>query len=458
MKQLEFSDFPPSTDKKIQASLSVCRKEGVMAQVMIVITDYYFTPFALFLGATSQQIGLLVALPQLAGSISQLAAVKAVKLYGSRLRFLIFGVGAQAVGLIPLALLAFITLPERMGIFIFLAVIYRLLFTLIGPAWGSLVSDYLPENKRGGYFGTRAQLLGITGIASVISCGLILTFFKHWNLALGFFLLFAAATGFRFASLFYMSKMADLPMKFTPEGHFTLWEFLRRYKESNFVKFVFFVAGITFTTMIAAPYFSVLMLRDYHFSYFNYMLVQLGGMTVGMISFPIWGRHADVVGNAKIIKITSLFIPLIPILWLLNRSLIYIIPVEMMSNFAWGGFNLCVTNFIYDAVSPEKRVRALGYFNLLNGLAIFLGAAIGGFLADRLPPLWGLPLYSLLLISGLARLAVVAGFSNQFKEVRKTARPIRSSELIYSVVGIRPFIGQTRDLGNLSPIRKEWLK
>ncbi len=452
------AEISPISDKKIEDSLVVCRREGVMAQVMIIITDYYLTPFALFLGAGPQQIGLLVAMPQLLGSISQLGAVRLVQMYGSRLRFLLFAVATQGFGLIPLAFLAFIPLPERIGVFIFLAVVYRVLFTLIGPAWGSLVSDYLPEEKRGSYFGTRAQLLGITGIASVIVCGLTLTFFDHFHLATGFFLLFIAAAIFRLTSLFFMSKMADIPLKFSSESHFTFWEFIKRFKESNFVKFVFFVAAITFTTNIASPYFNVLMLRDYQFSYFKYMLFQLSGMTVGMLSFPVWGRHADVVGNAKIIKFTSFFVPFIPLFWLFTNNFLLLLIIEMMSNFAWGGFNLCVTNFIYDAVSQSKRVRALGYFNLVNGLAIFSGAALGGFLADRLPPLRGHTLLSLFLISGLARLLAVLFLGRTFKEVRKSTRPVKSSELIYSVVGLRPFIGETRNLGTLSPIRKEWLK
>lgn len=448
----------PQTDPKITQSLSICKKEGIMAQVMIIITDYYLIPFGLFLGATPQQIGLLVAIPNLTASLSQLGAVRAVRLYGSRLKFLVYGVGTQAALLIPVGFLAFSPFKGRMAVFIVLVTLYRILFTLIGPAWGSLVSDYLPENKRGGYFGTRNQLLSITGIFSITTWGIMLQFMKKWNASLGFFIMFFAASAFRFASLYYMSRMTDLPFKLSKESDFSFWMFIKRFRESNFVKFVFYVASITFTTNLAAPYFSVIMLRDFHFSYIQYMTVQLAGMSMALIAFPIWGKHADVVGNAQILKITSLFIPLIPILWLFSHNLIYLVLIEMMANFAWGGFNLCATNFIFDSVSPEKRVRALGYFNLINGLAIFFGASLGGFLADKLPPLFGFSLYSLFLISGLGRLFSLLIFSRHFKEVRTSIRQVSSSDLIYSVVGIRPFIGGNRDLSHIPPIHKDWLK
>jgi hypothetical protein len=239
--------------------------------------------------------------------------------------------------------------------------------------------------------------------------------------------------------------MVDLPFKPTTESEFTFLMFLGRFKESNFVKFVLYVSSITFATHLAAPYFSVYLLRDLRFSYLGYMSVHLAAVASGLVAFPIWGKHADVVGNAKILKITSLLIPLIPLLWLVSKRFVYLTGVEFFAGFVWGGFNLCTTNFIYDAVSPEKRVRCLGYFNLINGMAIFGGASLGGFLADRLPLLWGFSFLSLFLLSGLLRFLAHFFLSRHFREVRESARKVSSVRLFFSVVGIRPLAGLNRE-------------
>lgn len=431
--------------KKIRGSLEVSWKEGIPAAVMLGIMDYYLVPYGLFLGASTLQIGFLVALPHLLASLAQLLAVRVVQLAGSRLHFLARGAALQALILLPVALLSFFPFPGRIEALIMLMTAFRIIGSWIGTAWGSLMSDYLPAERRGHYFGWRSQVVGVAGFVGVALAGILLFLMKDIFQALGFFSLFLAAALFRFISSYLLSKMVDLPLKPTTESEFTFLMFLRRFKESNFVKFVLYVSSITFATHLAAPYFSVYMLRDLRFSYLGYMSVHLAAVASGLVAFPIWGKHADVVGNAKILKITSFLIPLIPLLWLVSKHLFYLAAVEFFAGFVWGGFNLCTANFIYDAVSPEKRVRCLGYFNLINGMAIFGGASLGGFLADRLPLLWGFSFLSLFLLSGLARFLAHFFLSRHFQEVRESAQKVSSARLFFSVVGIRPLAGLNRE-------------
>src|SRR6266700_3818356 len=93
-------------DLKIQRSLTACWRDGVAAQVMVGIIDNYLIPFGLLLGATNQQIGYLVAVPNLLSSFVQLGAVAAVQTIGSRLKLLLRGVFLQAAFLVPVGFLA----------------------------------------------------------------------------------------------------------------------------------------------------------------------------------------------------------------------------------------------------------------------------------------------------------------------------------------------------------------
>ncbi|MBI4431048.1 MAG: MFS transporter [Candidatus Omnitrophica bacterium] len=399
-------------------SLDISWKEGIPAMAMISITDYYFIPLALFLGASMHQIGFLVAFPHFLASAIQLFAVRLVNLLGSRLRFLVHGALLQGLLFIPIALLPLVPFSHRIELFIFLVVLFRMSGNLIGTVWGSLTSDYLSPEERGKYFGWRAGVTGIAGIFGTVFGGILLYVLKPVSESLSFLVLFSITGAMRLISARLMSKMQDIPLKGHREDDFTFIQFLRRFRESNFVKFVFFVSSVTFATNLAAPFFSVYMLRDLKQSYLLYMLVHLAAVTSSLIAFPVWGRHADVVGNVKVLRITGLIIPIIPLLWLFSTHFAFLICVEFIAGFAWGGFNLCSVNFIYDAVSPEKRVRCLSYFNLINGLAIFLGATLGGYLADRLPPLAGYPLRTLFAISGLSRFFSYLLLFGKFQEVR----------------------------------------
>ncbi len=435
-------------------SLNLSWKEGLPAATMQSMVDEYLIPFALFLGASPLGVGFLTAVPNLLGSFSQFFAVHVVQLLGSRLRFLTRGATLQAALLLPVAGLAFMTGSRRLLVLIVLISLFRIIGSLIGTVWGSLMSDYLKPEERGKYFGWRSSLAGFANIAGIILGGVFLFIFRETSIAFGFALLFTLAALARFLSAILMGRMEDLPQQKNSGDTFTFFMFLKRFRESNFVKFVLYVASITFATNIAAPFFSVYMIRDLHFNYLVFMFVHLGAMTAGLFSFRIWGRHADSVGNARVLKLTSFLIPIIPVLWIFSSNLIYLFTIEVFSGFVWGGFNLCTLNFVYDAVSPGKRIRCLSYFTFINGIATFAGAITGGYLAENLPPFLGSRILTLFLLSAGLRALSHFILSKKFHEVRTTPKKVSSVELFFSVVGIRPVLGLGRDWGFMASLRK----
>ncbi len=110
--------------------------------------------------------------------------------------------------------------------------------------------------------------------------------------------------------------------------------------------------------------------------------------------------------------------------------------IQIFSGFFWAGFNISVSNFIYDAVTPAKRSRCIAYFNVVNGTSIFLGAVLGGKLALILPAFNGYKLLTLFLVSGILRI-IPAGLSFIIKEVRPVHK-MRNREIFYYITGFRP--------------------
>ena len=155
-------------EAKVQQSLTACWKDGAAAQVMGSIMDTYTLPLGLLLGANNVQIAALVAIPNLLASLAQLAAVGAVTRAKSRLSWVVRGVAIQAVMLVA-AWVCSHCCPDHGEFNLLIAgiTIYKILNSAVGPAWGSLVSEYLPPDRRGDYFGWRSRVLGITSISTL---------------------------------------------------------------------------------------------------------------------------------------------------------------------------------------------------------------------------------------------------------------------------------------------------
>ena len=237
----------------------------------------------------------------------------------------------------------------------------------------------------------------------------------------------------RFISWHFLRKINEPHLPNT-QAKFKLSRLLKEARFANLRKYTIFVAGINFATNLAAPFFVVYMLRELGFNYVTYMVV-IGCATLGnFLSLSFWGSYADRTGNRRVLMLTSLLIPLIPLLWAINHNLYFLIPVQLLSVFAWAGFTLASANFLYDATPAEERVACISCFNVANGLALSLGAFIGGYLATHLPPFHNSSILTLSILSGLLR-ALVTAVILRFKEVRhiKEIKPGKSTSIKWDI-------------------------
>ncbi len=428
-------EIPELSEEQLkEKTKKICVKEGVAATLMTGAGSNYITPYALAIGASSTQIGLLTSIPSLLGNLSQLLTPKFIEKF-SRKTIIIVSVFLQALMWIPMILAGYLFFYNgfEKGASANLLILFFTLFTIFGaflsPAWNSLVKDVVTKNC-GDYFGRRHRILGAVSLAVFILSGIFLSYFEGVNLIfVGFFILFDVAFFSRLVSGFYLTKYYEPKLKLEKGYYFTFWQFIKKIPQSNFGKFTVFVSLISLGTSIASPFFSVYMLRDLKFNYSAWMIITVSGSLSTFLFVRLWGKFADRFGNFRVLQFAGMFIPIIPIAWFLSPIIakisfpvlmIYLFSIEFISGFVWGGFNLSALNFIYDAVTRERLALCIAYYNVLNGVGVFIGATLGGILAatDRLQ-LFGLSsLLTVFLISGVVRLMVYTMMMPLVKEVR----------------------------------------
>jgi MFS family permease len=429
-------------DHRENTNLKTSYVKGLFAVCMTGFTQEYFIPFFLLIGGTTQQVGILNALSNLFSSLIQSLSADFTHKVQSRKNVISLFILCQTLTLAAMGFLSFLkwNLPL---LFIVVAVLFSTFGAAVIPCWVSWLSDLVRSQRRGEYFGWRARNLGLATIGISLFTGLFLHHMADINLYLGFTIVFTAAFVVRFLSWLTLHKIQEPPLGYNKEDQFSFWDFLKRYKTSNFVKYVFFVSALNFSVNLSAPFFAPFMLHNLYFNYFIYTLVNTAAPLTVYLTIRRWGKHADIVGNIKVIKIISPLFGLIPLLWALNHHPVYLIIVEIFAGFLWAGFNLCTSNFIMDAVTPEKRTRCLSYFTLVNGIALFAGAMIGGELLSVLPPIFGHKILTLFIISGILRFLVGIFLPASIKEVRHV-KSVSSQELLFSMIGVKPFIGIDR--------------
>ena len=157
----------PLNRLEVLRGLRISVWEGSFASVWLAMTTGAFlTGYALWLGADSQTLGLISAIPTFA-ALAQIIS----SFYGERLRArkaftAWFTLSGRALWL-PILLLPLV-LPHAQTLLWFL-VLYTLSYVLLNiplPAYFSWMSDLVPPDHRGRYFGRRNMIIGIVALVA----------------------------------------------------------------------------------------------------------------------------------------------------------------------------------------------------------------------------------------------------------------------------------------------------
>jgi MFS family permease len=417
---------------KIEKAKKISIYEGSSCGIMDGFGTRYITPYALVLKAPNYAIGILSSLPALLGNLGQLLTLRLMGKH-SRKKVVFTVVLLQTLLWLPIIAIGlsyyYLNISSTLAIFL-LIFIYTLLTGFgnsASPSWNSWMKDLVTTNK-GSYFGNRNRIINIITIISMLIAGIILNFYETFNPILGFSIIFFIAFLGRLVSTFFIYRQYEPEFKFEDKYYFNIFEFTKKIYKNNFGKFVIFVSLISLGTAIASPFFSVFMLKELDFDYLSYTIIILTPIVSTIIFLPFWGRYGDKVGNVKVMKITGLFIPLVPIPWILSIFILrsslsslllpYLIFFELFSGFIWAGFNLSAANFLFDAVSRQRMAICAAYYNFINTIGTFIGASLGGIIASINFNLAISSLIIVFILSTIIRFVFYLLMIKKIKEVR----------------------------------------
>ena len=121
-------------------------------------------------------------------------------------------------------------------------------------------------------------------------------------------MIFGGAMLFRMVSWYFLSRMYDPSLSNVKRDSLT--DIARNIGSSNLGRFTLYVSLMNFATYVAGPFFAVYMLRDLRFDYLTYVVVIATGALANLMFLTFWGKRADRAGNIKVLRITSIFVPL----------------------------------------------------------------------------------------------------------------------------------------------------
>lgn len=358
--------------------------EGVPAIIMLTLLGGPFlTGYLLYLGATSEQIGIVLAMTTFVNFIQIFVAFLMQKMKNRYWPFVITGalhrVLWASTGLIPFIF------PKDLWVAVYI-ILYTLAFVAnaaVGVMWTSLVGDMVPAGVRGRYMGIRNTILNALGSIALFVGGQILDAYPGEK---GFTILFTIIGIFTVLNIIGFINYPRIPMEKSTEVHF-IPMLKKPFQDRMFLRAVLFLAAWLFLQGVTVPLFSYVMLDILHISYKWVSTITVVQTIFMMISLYIWGNLNVRYSNKQLLLCTLPIIACSCLSWGLIAvlpTIVVLFLVHILLGVGTGGFNQLAFNFIIGDTPKSERPMFIGVYSALTGFAAFLGPLLGGWLYKQM--------------------------------------------------------------------------
>ncbi len=402
--------------------------------------------YALQLGATNVQIGLMSTIPMLCIGV-QLGTAALIERGVNRRRLTVVASLLNVAFWLPVILIPFVApaAPTSVKVGFLIAALTAITFFayVAGNARGSWVGDLIPARFRGTFFGRAAMYAGIVASLFAIGEGAFLDVVKRHGMA-AYSLLFGFGIVFGVAGALLFLPQADIPAPRHKDGS-NLPRLVRETLTNRALLMVILFAVLWSLQAIAGPFYVTYMLRDLGMPFLGIGIINAFLMLAFLLSSPLWGRAVDRWGCRPVLTACATALGALQFVWLwldTAHAVYLVVPVaNLVAGVSVGGVSVALNTLLYKVTPTRGRSVQLAIYSIVVVLAAAPLPSLGG----HLPAWFG----GLHLPADLRLTFYAAGFFMLLSAL--VARRIHEP-------GARPARDMLRDLGaqGLAPILRWW--
>ena len=344
--------------------------------------------YAVRLGASSSDMGWLQSSTNLSNNVMQIFWGRLSDRTRRRIPFIVFGSTILSVLWIPMI---FVTNATQL---IVLFAVQALVGSMATPAWTALIGDLVPSLKWGRANASINLWAAVGSVAATMMSGMLMIWIGGSIHQMLFIPLIVASISGMASSLVMLRIREEKngeKLKLKENLTSDIAHILSHVRRTpRFFRYCYVDATFQFFMSIAWPIFSITEIRVLNASMLQLALLSVG-QTVVRIVFQGWaGKLADTLGRKPLLIFFRAGLVTVPLAYALAPDANTLIVVSLF----WGVVNALggasATAYLLDAAPEESRGSFIAVYNLIVGVATFVGSLIGGYLSDFTIGLFGL--------------------------------------------------------------------
>jgi MFS family permease len=379
--------------------------DGLISSVSEAFVTSFVHPFALSLGATNGQIGMLSSLTSMAAAIGLLPGARLGDQVKIRKRVVMLAGGGAGRLILFAVAAAPLLLPPPIAVYVYILLIAgRGFIGQLGyPAWLGVMADLAPAAIRGRYFSGRNIAMALAGLLFAPLAGRLIDLIGPPT---GYQVSFLLAGIIGLAATAIFSRIPEPPPPpieeaVEPAGH-GLFGFLRQHPRFTAFAAVAFIWNLAIN--VAGPFFTVHLVRNLGATPTEIGILATIQSLSTIVGQRVWGRLHDRKGALWIVRFSGFMIPCLPLLWAIAPAPWFVGLIYTVGGFAWAGHGLANFNLLLSLTPAAQRGRYVAAYQI----AAFAGAALGPLIGGALLDLFAIR--TLFLVSACGRLTATVVF------------------------------------------------
>ena len=355
--------------------------EGSFFAFMFGLGENYLSALGVFMGYSALQISILSSLPQLTGAFIQLASNNMAKLFQSMKKLVVLLSFFQSLLWIALIFIIFNT--NNYFLILLWSVIYYATACAMNPVWISWIGYLVPKTIRSNFHANRNRIINSLIFISILIGGAIFKVFES-NMSLAFSIMFGIASIGRLLSAYYLNKKDDAGDTYDGDAY----SYKNILQSKAKLLFIAYNTSIHFSIMFLGPLFTIYILRTMDLGYFVLTLSMAAWWVGNISSSRFWGRFGKSHGNLYLLKLTTILMVILPLLWIsvyyfnYEGRIIVSLIINILAGITFSGFGLSSFNYLYEISDEKEVVKISSLTNCLKGVGIFVGSVIAGSIVD----------------------------------------------------------------------------
>jgi MFS family permease len=366
--------------------------DGLASEAMgSLTTGVFLAGYAVELGASNFAIGVLASVPFFV-QLLQIPAVILVERIRARRAICVWASSVGRTFLLGAALAPLLASHAAIVALTSFLAVHQGMGAISGCAWNSWMRDLVPDSEQGRFFGRRTAATTALSVALALLGAAVVDVWKNdipGNPALSYSCLFALSGMIGLYGVYLLSVTPEPPMPAAPRYSHPLGIISAPFRDANFRRLIVFLSSWNFSINLAAPFFTVYMLRTLGYPMTTIMVLTTVSQLSNLAALSIWGSLIDRFSNKAVFRISAPLFLACMLAWSLTglpsmQPIVFyaLVAIHVLMGVSTAGVALASNNLAMKLSPTGEATSYLAANGVVTSVCAAVAPIVGGLGAD----------------------------------------------------------------------------